>query len=214
MITKFQKCVDKITEEFTAGDYYREVYEAKKSYFESLGVISEDDQDYENQMDVFMGWYLFDRPLDKHDLPPVVLFQRKNASSYSAEEEANFRALTMNKHSVFELIKQKGTSLVLRDLSSKDKFEVNDSEFRVGFSKGDLFEARLVPDGKTYVFANGFCFHPKEAYKFIESQMKKIREDDLAQKTKLLLKLGHMKNKQRRFPHIDAQHIYTLTPKF
>jgi len=32
--------------------------------------------------------------------------------------------------------------------------------------------------------------------------MKKIREDDTAQRTKLLLKLGQMKNKQHRFPHI------------
>ena len=64
------------------------------------------------------------------------------------------------------------------------------------------------------LFRSGFCFHPKEAYKFIESQMKKIREDDSAQRTKLLLKLGQMKNKQYRFPHIDVQYIYTLTPKF
>ena len=71
MIEKYQTCVDVITNEYTAGDYFREVYEAKKNYFENLGVIAEDDPDFENQMDVFMGWYLFDRPLEKHDLPPV-----------------------------------------------------------------------------------------------------------------------------------------------
>ena len=73
MIEKFQNCVDVITNEYTAGDYFREVYEAKKNYFDNLGVIAEDDPDFENQMDVFMGWYLFDRPLEKHDLPPISL---------------------------------------------------------------------------------------------------------------------------------------------
>jgi hypothetical protein len=214
MAGKYQECIDLITNEYTAGDYFREVYQAKKDYFESLGVISEDDPDYENQMDVFMGWYLFDRPLEKHDLPPVFLYYRKNQGEFSPEEEPLFKALTLAKHSVFELLKQKGTSLVVRDLSNREKYEVQDLEFRAGFSKGDVFEARLIPEGKAFVFANGFCFHPKEAFKFIESQMKKIRDDDAAQRTKLLLKLGHMKNKQRRFPHIDVQHIYTLTPKF
>ncbi len=214
MLDKFQQCVDLITNEYTAGDYFREVYEAKKNYFENLGVIAEDDPDFENQMDVFMSWYLFDRPLDKHDLPPVFLFYRKGQPTFTPEEDANYQALTLSKHSVFELVKQKGNSLLLRDLSNGRKYEVQDMQFKAGFSKGDVFEARLIPEGKSFVFANGFCFHPKEAYKFIESQMKKIREDDTAQRTKLLLKLGQMKNKQHRFPHIDAQYIYTLTPKF
>lgn len=214
MLEKYQKAVDLITNEYTAGDYFREVYEAKKNYFENLGVISEEDPDFENQMDVFMGWYLFDRPLEKHDLPPVYLFYRKGQPNFSPDEDAIYKALTLAKHSVFELIRQKGTSLLLRDLSNGQKFEVQDLQFKAGFSKGDVFEARLVPEEKNFVFANGFCFHPKEAYKFIESQMKKIREDDSAQRTKLLLKLGQMKNKQHRFPHIDAQYIYTLTPKF
>jgi len=214
MIEKFQKYVDTITNEYTAGDYFREVYEAKKNYFENLGVIAEDDQDFENQMDVFMGWYLFDRPLEKHDLPPVFLYYRKNQPNFTPEEDALHKALTQAKHSVFELVKHKSDALVLRDLSNGKKYDVNDTQFKAGFSKGDVFEARLLPEGKGYIFANGFCFHPKEAYKFIESQMKKIREDDTAQRTKLLLKLGQMKNKQHRFPHIDAQYIYTLTPKF
>lgn len=210
----YQKCIDVITAEYTSGDYYREVYEAKKNYFDSLGVIAEDDQDFENQMDVFMGWYVFDRPLDAHDLPPAFLYYRKNMSKFSPEDQVSYKALTETKHSVFEMLKQKELSLTLRDLSNGQKYEVKELQYRVGFSKGDIFQARLIPFGKSFVFANGFCFHPKEAAKFIEAQMKKIRDDDAAQRTKLLLKLGQMKNKHHRFPHIDVQHVYTLTPKF
>jgi hypothetical protein len=214
MSEKFQKSIDLVTNEYTAGDYYREVYEAKKEYFEGLGTIGEDDPDFENQMDVFMGWYLFDRPLNKHELPPVILYYRKTGMNLAQPEAELFKALTETRHSVYEVVKQKGNFLFLKDVGSGEKYEVEETKFRAGFSKGDLFEARLIPDGKKFLFANGFCFHPKEATKFIESQMKKIREDDHAQRTKLLLKLGQMKNKHMRFPHIDVQYIYTMTPKF
>lgn len=214
MSEKFQKSIEAVTNEFTSGDYFREVYEAKKEYFEGLGTISEDDLDFENQMDVFMGWYLFDRPLSKHELPPVILYFRKHSAELSSNDALAFKSLTETRHSIYEVLKQKGSILYLRDIGSGDKFEVEETKFKAGFSRGDLFEARLIPDGDKFLFANGFCFHPKEAEKFIEAQMKKIRVEDSAQRTKLLLKLGMMKNKHTRFPHIDIQYIYTMTPKF
>lgn len=209
-----QKCIELVINEYTAGDFYREVYEAKKEYFENLGTVTEEDPDFENQMDVFMGWYLFDRPLNKFDLSPVQLFFRKNIGNLSEEQRKVFPCLTEARHSIYELIKIKDSSFVLQDLNNKEKLEVIDSNYRGVFSKGDIFEARLVPVEKQFVFTNGFCMHPKEASKFIQSQMKKIRAADVTQRTKLLLKLGNMKNKHQRFPHINIDYIYTLEPKF
>jgi len=209
-----QKCLETITNEYTAGDFYREVYDAKKNYFENLGTVTEEDPDFENQMDVFMGWYLFDRPLNNFDLSPVQLFFRKNISGFSEEQKTAYQALIDFRHSIYELVKMKDSSFVLRDLSNKEKLEVADVNYRAVFSKGDIFEARLIPLQKQFMFTNGFCMHPKEAIKFIETQMKKIRAEDITQRTKILLKLGNMKNKHQRFPHIDIKHIYTLEPKF
>ncbi len=214
MSDKYQSCIDAITNEFTAGEYYREVYEAKKEFFESMGTIPEDDPDFENQMDVFMGWYLFDRPLKSHELSPAILFYRKNLATIPQEDLPFYKNLTETKHSIYEVLKQKDDALVLRDVGNKEKVEVDNPRFKVGFSKGDVFEARLIPEGKKYFFTNGFCFHPKEASNFIESQMKKIRDQDDAQRVKLLLKLGQMKTKHMRFPYIDIHHIYTINPKF
>lgn len=214
MLDKYRFAIERITEEYTKGDFFREVFDAKKEYFEELGVIPEDDPDFENQMDMFMGWYLFDRPLRAFDLSPVILFYRKHKQELSPEDEPKFAALTEAKHSIYEILKVREGALMLRDLVNRQKFEVLDDRLKVGFSKGDLFEARLVPDGKNFVFIDGFCFHPKDAFKFIAEQMKKVREDDHAQRTKLLRQLGQMKTKNLRFPHIDVKHIYTLTPKF
>jgi hypothetical protein len=125
-----------------------------------------------------------------------------------------FKNLTATTHSIFELTKQKDDHFSLKDLSSREKIEVSGHGLRYGFSKGDIFEARLIPYENTQTFAAGFCFHPREAARFIEDQMKKVRLNDLAQKTKLMLRLNHMRYKHSRFPHIDVSYIYTLTPKF
>lgn len=214
MAELYQKCIDRLVEEYTAGDFFREVYDAKKDFFDNLGVINEDDSDFENQMDIFMGWYLFDRPLRDYDLAPVQLYYRKHLDALPEEDRLRFKELTETRHSVYELLKLSDKGIVLRDLSNKSKLEVVESPFKVGFSKGDIFEARLIPHGTRYCFASGFCFHPKEAFRFIEEQMKKIRLEDHAQRTKTLLKLSQMKYKHQRFPHIDVSYIYTLTPKF
>ena len=214
MVEQIQKCVEKVIEEFTVGDYFREIYEAKKNYFENVGTVAEDDPDFENRMDLFMGWYLFDRPLNVEQLSPVQLYFRKNMETFPPGEKEIYKSLTETVHSVYELMKERTDGLLLRDVGSGDKLEVEERKMKLGFSKGDIFEARLIPLGKKYAFANGFCFHPKEAFKFIESQMKKVRTDDQAQRTKLLLKFGQMVLKHQKFPHIDAQYIYTLTPKF
>lgn len=210
----YAPCITRLIDEYTAGDFYREVYEAKKEFFENIGGINEDDQDFENQMDLFMGWYLFGRPLNQFDLPPVHLFYRKQANVLPPEQLVLYKNLTATVHSIFELTKQNDDHFTLKDLSSREKLEVSGHGMRYGFSKGDIFEARLIPYEKTYTFASGFCFHPREAAKFVEEQMKKIRQQDLAQRTKLMLRLNHMRYKHARFPHIDCSYIYTLTPKF
>lgn len=210
----FQKYLSRLTDEYTSGDFYREVYDSKKEFFENIGGLNEDDTDFENQMDLFLSWYLFSRPLNNFDLPPVQLFYRRKMSELPADELVFFKALTEAKHSIFELVKQKDDLFTLKDLSTRNKVEVKGFGMTYGFSKGDIFESRLIPHQNTHCFASGFCFHPREAAGFIEEQMKKIRANDSAQKIKLMLRLNNMRYKHRRFPHIDVKYIYTLEPKF
>lgn len=211
----YQECLELLITEFSTGEFYRELFEAKQEYFLESGVVSEDDPDFENQMDIFMGWYLFDRPLSEHDLPPVKLYFRRNRDNMNEEQLEKFTALTETIHSIFEVVKQRGDKLVLREYCTRKKMEVEDDRYNYGFSKGDVFEARIIPSGKkTYCFASGFCFHPQDSVKFIDSQIKKIRYQDLEQRNQLLLKLNQMKMKHLRYPHIDVSYIYTLNPKF
>ena len=99
----YQKYLDPVIEEFTTGDYYREVYNAKQEYFEKAGVVYEDDPEFEQRMCIFMDWYLFERDLPGVDLPPIKYFFRRNKEKFSNEELNIYRDFCSTLHSVFRL---------------------------------------------------------------------------------------------------------------
>jgi len=212
----YQKYLEPIIEEFTTGEYYSEVYNAKHEYFEKAGVVYEDDSEFEHRMSIFMDWYIFDRDLPGVDLPPMKLYFRKNKERFNNEELNIYRDFCSTVHSVFRLKRQtwfkKG--LVITDLFSNKAFTVTDTEINQGFARGDIFEARIIPFMGTYEFSRGFCFHPVDMESFILGEIKKVRFQDKSRQTKLILQLSSMKLKHLRFQHIDIKHIYTLESKF
>ncbi|MBI2604947.1 MAG: hypothetical protein HYW49_02585 [Deltaproteobacteria bacterium] len=210
----YQKYLDPVVETFTAGDYYKEVFQAKQEYFERAGVVYEDDSEYENRMNTFMDWYLFDRELPGIDLPPIKLYFRKNEDRFTKEEAGIYKGFCNTILSIFYLRKASGGCVFVKDLFSRKNYEVRDGEINAGFMKGDIFEGRLIPFQGIYEFSKGFCFHPVEMEKFILGEIKKVRNQDKARQTKLILRLSAMKLKQTRYQHINIKHIYTFDPKF
>ncbi len=208
----FEKYLEPIVEEYTTGEYYREVTKAKSEYFEKAGIVYDDDSEFEERMNIFMDWYVFDRDLPGVDLPPVRSFFRKEKSRFNDEELVIYRDLCATVHSIFRL-KRFGwfkRHLVVQDLFSRKAYKVMDTVINRGFSKGDIFEARLIPFRGQFFFSKGFCFHPSEMESFILGEIKKVRFQDQARQTKLMLQLSSMKLKHLRFQHIDVRHIYTF----
>ncbi|MGZ3688798.1 MAG: hypothetical protein ACXWP5_03385 [Bdellovibrionota bacterium] len=212
----YQKYLEPIIEEFTTGEYYREVFTAKQEYFDKAGVVYEDDSEFEQRMCIFMDWYLFDRDLPGVDLPPIKFYFRKNKEKFSSEDLNIYRDFCSTIHSVFRLKRftwdKKG--FVIHDLFSNKAHTVTDLEINKGFARGDLFEARIIPFKGSFEFSRGFCFHPVEMESFILGEVKKVRFQDKSRQTKLILQLAAMKLKHLRFPHIDIRHIYTFESKF
>lgn len=212
----YQKYLDPIIEEFTTGEYYREVYNAKHEYFEKAGIVYEDDGEFEQRMSIFMDWYLFDRDLPGVDLPPVRTYFKKNKDRFSSEDLNIYKDLCTTIHSIFRLKRYSWNkkNLVVQDLFSNTVHKVLEPEISHGFSRGDVFEARLIPFKGRFEFSPGFCFHPKEMEGFILSEIKKVRYQDKARHTKLILQLSAMKLKHLRFQHIDVKHIYNFESRF
>jgi hypothetical protein len=210
----YQKYLEPVIEMFTTGEYYQQVFQAKQEYFEKAGVVYEDDDEFENRMCIFMDWYLFDRDLPGIDLPPIKYWFRLKKDGLSAEDQNIYKDFCNTIHSVFYLQKVKDTAVYVKDLFSKKNYEVTDSDINVGFVRGDLFEARLIPFKGSFEFSKGFCFHPAEMEKFILGEIKKVRYQDKGRQTKLILQLAAMKLKHTRYQHINIKHIYTFDPKF
>ncbi len=210
----YQTYLEPVIEMFTTGEYYQQVFLAKQEYFEKAGIVYEDDDEFENRMCTFMDWFLFDRDLPGIDLPPIKYWFRLKKDSFSAEDQNIYKDFCNTIHSVFYLQKVKDKAVYVKDLFSKKNHEVTDSDINVGFVRGDLFEARLIPFKGSCEFSRGFCFHPAEMEKFILGEIKKVRYQDRGRQTKLILQLASMKLKHNRYQHINIKHIYTFDPKF
>lgn len=206
----YQKYLEPLVEEFTTGEYYREVYNAKQEYFEKTGIVYEDDVEFEQRMCIFMDWYIFDRDLPGVDLPPIKYYFRKNKDKFTNEELNIYKDFCSTIHSIFRLKRQTWSrkGFVVVDLFSNKSSTVNDLEINRGFTRGDIFEARIIPFKSNWAFSRGFCFHPSDMESFILSEVKKVRYQDKTRQTKLILQLSAMKLKHLRFPHIDIKQVY------
>jgi len=212
----YQKYLDPIVEEFTTGSYYPEVYKAKHEYFEKAGIVYEDDPEFEQRMCIFMDWYLFERDLPGVDLPPIKWFFRKQKESLPSDELGIYGDFCRTIHSIFRMKRDAwiGKGLVVQDLFSRKTYTVQDADLNQGFTRGDIFEARLIPFRGGYEFSRGFCFHPVEMSSFIEKEIHKVRHQDRVRQTKLILQLAAMKLNHLRFEHIDIREIYRMDSRF
>src|SRR3954454_23847097 len=135
----YQKYLEPIIEEFTTGEYYREVYNAKQEYFDKAGIVYEDDAEFEQRMCIFMDWYIFDRDLPGVDLPPIKYFFRKNKDRFTSEELNIYRDFCSTVNSVFKLklLPWRKNGVVILDLFSNKSYTVIDSEINRGLAGGD-----------------------------------------------------------------------------
>jgi hypothetical protein len=217
MTEEMQKKLEPVIREFTTGDYYPEVFRAKEEFFDRAGVVHEDDAEFEQRMNLFMDWYLFDRDLPGVDLPPIRYFVRQKQANFTPEDRVVFEDLSNSIHSLFMVSGFTwfgNKNLVIQDLFSRKKHVVINPMKKIAFSKGDLFEGRIFPHGGKWHFTQGFCFHPVEMRSFILGEIKKIRFQEKSRHLKLILQLAQMKLKHQRFSHIDVKHIYVFNSKF
>jgi len=201
--------IEKLLNIFTGPKYSRDVQEGKREFFERAGIVDEESSNFETRMSQFLDWYLFSRELIESHLPPVQYFLNTEAEKLSPEEQIFFENLTKTKHSLFEFIKIKGTDVVIRDLFTKKKMVLQDSNILAGFNDDEIFEARVIPFQKTWVFSKGFCFHPPEATSFILKEIKKVRHLDQSHHEALMLRLLKMRYKYEQYKHIRLEFIYT-----
>src|SRR3990167_7245540 len=168
-----------VIEEYTRGNYFAEIQQAREEFFSKTGHVNEDAPFFESRMALFFDWYIFDRKLNNSQFTPIKHFYRKKRDKLIEENLLCYRGLANHIHSIFNLLKIKKKDVRITDMSTNKGYIVNPGLMRLSLSEGDIFEGRIVPIGKEWWFTTGFCFHPKEATKFILDEIKKARLGEL-----------------------------------
>jgi hypothetical protein len=215
----YDDLVDQLMQFFSRGRYEEDVRQAKTVFFERTGFTDESTDDFENKMLQFVDWYLFSRPLMLTGRTPIQEALAIEEYRIPADQAPLYANLARAKHGLFEFLRISGKNdVAIRDSFDGKKYLIKNSKVTVGFNREEMFEARLIPDGDSFVFARAFCFHPNEAGKYIQKELKRIKKlpeiEQGPEKEALLLKLYKMRNVFDQYKHIDLGAIYSNESRF
>ena len=210
---KYYKSLDKVAIYFTTSAYIQDVQMAKKDFFGYLLPSDENSYQFDMKMSQFLDWYIFDYHLKETGLTPLeeVLKSKKIQESLSINKEELFllENLSFHHHSLFELIKVRKESVIIKDLITNKKNQVCKTLNISYLKKNECFEGRIVLIDKIYQILNGICVHPIEARKFILGQVNNVRKSGEYEQKEVFRKLTRMYFKLNQFPHIKMDYIYT-----
>lgn len=210
----YDELIDRLTLFFTGEKFKADVAAGKKEFFDEAGIMDEENQAFEMRMTQFLEWYLFTRPLTDVGLTPAQYALQLEDFEMTAEERPAFENLANVRHSLFEFLKIRGDDIYIKDLFLNTKIVIHNSPIRIGFSREEIFDARLIPDGENFHFSKAFCFHPAEASKFILGEVKKLRKlDDRSQEEQFMLRLLKMRYKYEQYRHLKLEYVYTNEKK-
>jgi len=154
--------IDRLVERYSAGEHKLTAMRAREEYFERAGKVFDDDAElFDGRMASFLEWYVLERPFEGG--PPPVVRALGEPRGFTPGERSGLASLASSHHGLFELYSVAGHVLDVEDLVGGARFQVIERRKTIGFSPGDLFEARVVWDGETPVFGRTFLFHPPDA---------------------------------------------------
>lgn len=210
---QLMKCLDRLTTYFTAGSWIEETKSAKNEFFNDAGIVDESDPHFESRIQQFMEWYLLDRRVQRDSVTPAELALELPDFAMTSFERPYFEALSAAQHSLYLFECLRGDDIHLYDLWLGRPLVLKNSVVNMGFNREEVFEARVLSWDQNLYFTRAFCFHPPEAKEFIESELKRLKENHRVDQDQplraLCLKLMKMKYKHERFTHLSLDMIYT-----
>lgn len=214
----FEDHIDRLILFFTGEAWKAEVALAKKEFFQDAGIMDEQAHHFEMRMSQFLDWYLFSRTLTNRSVTPSQFALELPDFPMSAHERPSFESLSESRHSLFEFLRLRGKDIYVRDLILDKEVVVRESAVNIGFSREEIFDARLIPLGEDFVFGRSFCFHPIEARGYIDLELKNVLdiEDEAEHRAAaeaLMLKLMKMRYKYEQFRHLKLDYVYTNEKK-
>lgn len=213
MNNRYEELTERLIVHFAGEKFATDVAAAKKEFFDEAGIMDEENASFEMRMTQFLEWYLFARPMAGGALTPSQVALQSDDFAIDPSERLLFENLASSRHSVFEFVKIRGDDIYVKDLFQQKSVVIRGSPIRIGFSRDELFDARLIPTGEEFSFSRAFCFHPEGASKFIQTEVKKVRKAPQPEREALMLRLLKMRYKFEQYRHLKLDYIYTNEKK-
>ena len=205
-----KQCLQKLIGYYTRPEFSEELQLAKQEFFGNTGSLDENKPNYNLRMHQFYEWYFITRPLKSYMKPPLVVCDQHRDLRLTEDDQQTVDILLKHHaHALFEFVKVKNDLLVVKNLMTGDKLEVQQSSMVFGFDNKEYFQARVVEINKKYYFLNSFCFHPESSQKFIQSEIKSLQKNRDLSLEDLLLRLNKMRYKFEQYKHVKPELIYT-----
>ncbi|QPJ66005.1 MAG: hypothetical protein G3M78_11610 [Candidatus Nitrohelix vancouverensis] len=177
--------LEKIINDGTQEPYSKDLVEAKSEYHKTAGEIYEDDKAYETRMALFLEWYLFDRILAGTETTQLDRLIELNQSIWDEDYLEACKGFTGNIFGIFIVKKIRDKEVTVLNLFDAMTYTVKEQDGKMMFDKNDIFQARLLPYQDALYFTRNFCFHPRDARKFIENEIRDAIKEQTASKSEI-----------------------------
>jgi hypothetical protein len=190
--------------------------EARRAFFDQNGEPHEEDKSFEARMNALVDFYLYDfRPGGGNDTV-LDLFLKDAGREFTTDLLAEYRELSRNLHSLFEVRRMRPGEMRLRDAFTRKDYDVSERRQMAGIAKGDLIVARLLPYQKRLYFSGAFLYHPPEARKAIDAEVRRLAKaagrGKLPDVRAFLAQLSRMAFKMERYRNVRVESIYDFSP--
>jgi len=198
-----------------------ELVRAKEEYYGLTGgEVHADDRCYEQRMQAFFNWFLFDRR-QSDGSTPIERFLRERGGQLAAKDKDVMLGFTNSRLGLYEYRGTRGLfsrpkqgQVRVKDIVTGDSFNVTERRQMHGLDIGDIFESRLIPLGRTYHFSTSFTYHPREVYPAIRAEIKRRKKKGPVDVRALVFELERMALQHERFRNVSIQAIYNFETPF
>ncbi len=198
-----------------------DLVKGKEEYFaQTGGEVHEDDRAYEQRMQAFFNWYLFDRK-QANGATPVERYLREKGAELPGQDKDILLGCTQSRLALYEYRGTRGFfsrpragQVRVRDAITGEDFDVTERRQMHGLEVGDLFEARLVPLERTFHFSTSFTYHPREVLREIRREVKRRKKQGAVDARALCWELERMSLQHERFRNVSINAIYNFRTPF
>lgn len=200
--------LDKALQKFSKGENYEQLLAAKKKYFDTVGPINEEDEDFENRMNAFNEWFLLQYIPEGREKTFIEDYLVENKiEDYICE---SFRSVN---HSLFEFVgKNLKRLLTVKDILHDSKIVMAEDVIDFPVLKGEIFLGRTLKFRDGHYLLPGLCLLPQESKGILKKQSKLVAKKKVAlEEGPFLFQVEKLKTKWSRYDHVDINKIFVFS---